>query len=418
MGGRSNAGLEVLMNGRAGLIFRRWFLRLATLLIWATPAFAQPNVGAPQDVVAMVYEGARVYAPVGGPGGALGLFILDSGADDVLIDAATRQRAGVRIVGEDRLHGAGRGEMTVGETGPVALTVGRTPLRLDLAHLGPLDRLLFPYGGRHVAGLIGAPFFREHVVTVDFARRRLEFRAPKAFAYRGDGIRLPLRFAGDAPVIDGAITLPDGARLKLRLLVDLGAEADLLIAEPFVAAHPALARLRPRIIEPLGAGVGGETRYAFFRLPRLEAGPLLAEDLIAGLSVGGALRGGDYDALLGARFLARYRVTFDYARREIIFEPCPAAAPERFDRSGAFLIADAADGARLTIHFIAPGSPAAEAGLAIGDEVETLADRPVGAGGLVEARRRLAGQEGDIVPIRATRGGRVIETVLHLRPLL
>jgi hypothetical protein len=416
MDGRSNAGLEVLMNGGAGTIFGRWFLRLAGLLIWAGPAFGQPE--APQDVVPIVYEAARVYAPVSGAGGLLGLFILDSGADDVLIDTDARRRAGVRIVGEDRLRGAGRGEMTVGETGPVTLELGRTPLRLELAHVGGLDRLLFPYSGRHVAGLIGAPLFREHVVTVDIARRQLELRDPKTFAYRGDGVRLPARFAEDAPIIDGAITLPDGSRLKLRLLVDLGAEADLLIAEPFVAAHPALARLWPQVVEPLGAGVGGETRYAFARLPRLEAGPLSTDDLIAGLSVGGALHGGYYDALLGARFLARYRVTFDYAHHEIIFEPNPDAAPESFDRSGAFLVAHARSGQPLTIHFVAPGSPAAEAGLAVGDGVETLAGRPVGEGGLDPARHRLAGQQGDTVPIRVSRDGRGIETILHLRPLL
>jgi hypothetical protein len=418
MSGRSNAGLEVLMNGRAGAIFGQWFLRVIALLVWAGPAFGEPEGQAPQDVAPIVYDGARVYAPVGGASGPLGLFILDSGADDILIDDGPSRRAGARIVGEDRLHGAGRGEMTVGETGPVTLDIGRTPLRLDMAHVGALDALLFPYSGRHVAGLIGAPFFREHVVTIDFARRRLELRDPKTFAYRGDGVRLPIRFANDAPIIDGAITLPDGSRLKLRLLVDLGAEADLLIAEPFVAAHPALTRLRPRVVEPLGAGVGGETRYTFTRLPRLEAGPLSADDLVAGLSVGGALHGGYYDALLGARFLARYRVTFDYTHREIIFEPNPDAAPESFDRSGAFLVADRKDGQRLTIHFVAPGSPAAEAGLAPGDQVETLAGRPVSDDGLTEARRRLSGQEGETVPIRLNRGGRVIETILHLRPLL
>ena len=123
----------------------------------------------------------------------------------------------------------------------------------------------------------------------------------------------------------------------MRLLIDLGAKADLLVAEPFVKAHQLLTRMGPTLTEPLGAGVGGETRYAFARLAGLQAGDgLAATDLIAGLSVNGTLRGGDYDALLGAGFLQRYRVIVDYPHQVMILEPRAPAPAERFDRSGVF----------------------------------------------------------------------------------
>ena len=47
--------------------------------------------------------------------------------------------------------------------------------------------------------------------------------------------------------------------------------------------------------------LGGETRFAFARLPRLDLGPIAARDLVVGVSVGGALKGRTHDALLGAR---------------------------------------------------------------------------------------------------------------------
>lgn len=399
-------------------VIGRRLLLLPALLVMAGAAGNLGDLGPAKDVVPVLVEGDRVYAPVSSARGPLGLFILDTGADDVLIDNSVRRQADARIEGEDVLHGAGRGSLSVGETGPVTLLLGRTALNLPTAHVGVIDALLTPYSGRHVAGLLGAPFFREHVVTVDFAQQRLELRDPKTFAYRGDGFRLPFHFINDAPIVEGAVVLADGTRAPLRLLVDLGAEANLLIAEPFVAAHPGLTRLSPSVIEPLGAGVGGETRFRFARLPRLEIGPLAARDLVTGLSVGGALRGGYYDALLGAGFLRRYRVTFDYSRREIILEPNGPVPSDDFDRSGAFVIQDLKDPHRFIIHAVAPGSPAAEAGLVPGDRLLSLAGRPAGDYSLSQVRAALVADDGQPVAITVQRGGRTIDAVLHLRALL
>jgi predicted metalloprotease with PDZ domain len=168
----------------------------------------------------------------------------------------------------------------------------------------------------------------------------------------------------------------------------------------------------------LGAGVGGETRFAFVRLPGLELGPLSAPDVIAGLSLSGSLNGDYYDALLGARLLQRFRVTFDYSRREIILEPDARAQPAPLDRSGAYVIQDLRDAHRFTIHSVAPGSPAAQAGLLPGDVVAALDGRPAAQFTLTEIRTALAAEGRPAVAMAVVRAGRTIETTIRLRALL
>lgn len=396
----------------------RGLIVLAALFASGSGAEAQPPAASVQAAIPFVYDEPRVYVSVSSAKGPLGLFVLDTGSGDSLIDSTVSGRAGVRVVGEDEVRGAGRGRLSVGKTDGVTLYVGPTPLRIDSADVAPLDAMLFPYSGRHIGGLIGAQFFHEHIVIVDFGQRRLELRDPRTFVYRGNGVRLPFRFVNDVPMVSGIVTLTDGTRLRLRLLVDLGAEADLLVTEPFVAAHPSLGKLSPSIVEPLDAGVGGETRYTFTRLPRLDVGPLSAASLIAGLSVNGTLRSSQYDGLLGARFLQRYRITFDYARREIILEPNPTPEPARFDRSGAFITQDPKDPHHFTIHWVAPGSPAAEAGLDAGDIVRTLAGRPAEAWTLNQIRAAMSAEDAAAVPITVERGGWSVEAVVRLRALL
>jgi hypothetical protein len=184
------------------------------------------------------------------------------------------------------------------------------------------------------------------------------------------------------------------------------------------AAHRELARLSPSVVEPLGAGIGGETRFAFARAPRLDIGPLTARDLVVGRSVDGSLSGRYYDALLGARFLQRYRVTFDYPHRQIIFEPNPAAEPETFDRSGAYVVQDLNDAHRFTVHAVAAGSPAEQAGVVRGDVLLIIAGLPAAGLTLNTIRANLSVGADQPVEAVVSRRGRKITTSLHLRDLI
>jgi len=399
-------------------------LALASILLGAAAVRgAEPSrvTAAPSVVAPFVYEEARLYMPVKAAESALGDFILDSGSSHVVIDTKERAAAGVTVASRSEARGAGTAALALGHASGVALEVAGAPLSVEATEVADIDRTLGPYTGHPIGGIIGAAFFRRYVVTIDFQNSVLELRDPASFAYRGPGVRLPMHLVDDVPVISGALVMPDGSILPSRLLVDLGAKANLLVAGPFVDAQHLLQRLTPSVVEPLGAGVGGKTRYAFTRLAgiKLGQGRLPApSNLIIGLSVGGTLRGGSYDAILGTQFLHRYRVTFDYSRRELILEPVRVRELDSFDRSGAFLIGALGDPHRIVAEDIAPGTPAAEAGLAEGDVLTAIDGAPTQNWTLVSARRRLASTTAPVVTLQVERSGRTLPLTLHLRALL
>jgi len=364
------------------------------------------------------FEDLRVYVP-GVIGTRSGEFVLDTGADDVMIDPATADAVGLHAAALHSEHGAGRGSLQMGDGGAASLSVGGVPLKVASADVAAINQVLRPYNGLDISGVIGAPFFQAHVVEIDFASRRLVLHDPATFAYQGPGVRLPFQFVDGDPVVQGELVLADGARLPLRLLIDLGAKADLLVAEPFIKEHQLMTRMGPTVTEPLGAGVGGETRYAFARLAGLTAGEeLAAKDLIAGLSVNGTLRGGDYDALLGAGFLQRYRVIVDYPHQAMILEPREPAPAERFDRSGVFLVARDPGLGRFVVRDVVAGSPADQAGVRSGDVIEAVDGRAARGLRIWDVRGALSAPGEAVVTLTLRRGGRRLSAPVRLKDLI
>lgn len=81
---------------------------------------------------------------------------------------------------------------------------------------------------------------------------------------------------------------------------------------------------------------------------------------------------------LGAGLLNRFRVLFDYGNDKLWLEPGPLpgfTAPLPRDRSG---LQFELDGVELVVVFVAPGSPAKEAGWVEGERVRALDGESVG----------------------------------------
>jgi hypothetical protein len=387
---------------------------LWAILILGSARAASTQASRP-TILPMIYEDGRVYVPVSAGKTALRPFILDTGWGGLLVDSFEVRRLGLDAHAGAPARGAGAGTLAAADLTDLRLDLGSLVLRLPKARSADLDGRLAPYGGRHIGGVVGGALFAGRVVVLDFPRRRVEVSA----AVPGDlarARRVPYEIVGGTPIVEGALVFPDGHQEPLRLMLDLGAKAPLLVSEPFAARTGLLKALGGGVVAPLGAGVGGETRYAFARMPsvRLGAeGPALS-GVLTGVSVGGALRGGAYDALVGAPFLAQYgRIAFDGVHNQLLLLGRPERDGSVFDASGLFLVAEE-DGLRVTE--VAPGSAAAEAGIGSGDELEAVDSVPTARLGLAAVRSRLsaAGARVDLTIRRGT-AERIVRLALRGR---
>ncbi len=302
-------------------------------------------------------------------------------------------------------------------------------LRIDSISLGPLsarvaplDSLLGPSSGRAIPGIIGSRFFREHVVELDPATSVMRVFAPETFVYHGSGVEVPLELVDDIPFAQGWIEAPNGRKYAARMLVDLGAKANLLVTEPFMHARGLDSVFGASVTSEFGAGMGGETHYQFVRASSIGLSGnarTRLESPIVGLSSGGTLKSSRYDALLGAEYLAHFRIIFDYARKRLILEPQGAGAgASAFDMSGLFIVAPDAGHRRLTVKSARPESPGARAGIRAGDVITSIDANEGTTLTLAAARRQLRAQDGRTVRVRVERGGQTIVASVTLRRML
>jgi hypothetical protein len=170
----------------------------------------------------------------------------------------------------------------------------------------------------------------------------------------------------------------------------------------------------------LGAGFGGETRFAFARAASLEVAgqrQLSVGEPVIGLSAAGTLKAGFLDGLLGLDFLSRFDLVFTHGRREMLWKPRGLPAIE-FDASGLTLIAEGAELRRYRVREVAPGSPAADAQLMQGDAIDSVDGRRASELSLSAIRDRLRFGAASEVTLGVTRGATTLEAGLILRRLV
>jgi len=157
-------------------------------------------------------------------------FLLDTGAQSILVDRAVLKAAGVSGEGALEVRGATR------SGGLRVATLPRLEIdgaALDDVVVSSLDLASSVGGGLHVDGILGYPFFASALVEMDFAKHVLRFGPPGSFTPQGTRVGLDV----DRELAEATFRAND---VSAPFIVDTGSSAEMLLYQPFMEQHPGI----------------------------------------------------------------------------------------------------------------------------------------------------------------------------------
>jgi len=157
-------------------------------------------------------------------------FLLDTGAQSILVDTSVLKAAGIAPQGALEVRGATRS----GGLGVAILpSLAIDGAALDNVVVSSLDLGRSVGGKLHFDGILGYPFFASALVEMDFSNHLLRFGPPGSFTPRGTAMALDVdRELAETSLRVNAVQAP--------FIIDTGNSSEMLLYRPFLDAHAGL----------------------------------------------------------------------------------------------------------------------------------------------------------------------------------
>ena len=375
--------------------------------ISALPNGVRDNAGVPISV-----EYGEVIVDVTIDGRGPFPMMLDTGG----VEAVTPETAaalGLEVEGSDTARGSAEGTIPVAFTRVKEMRLGDAELLDQSMLVVPLPRFLTDRGSRPpLAGFVGYELLTQFAVRLDYEGRTMTLTPAQDFHYRGTGVRVPLDFADRIPV---ASAVADG--IAGRFEIDTGSSSALVLQRQFVEQHGFGAR-HSDVLRMKAGGVDGVFETIATRLDRFGIAESEIERPTAEFPSNG--KSGlplTVDGSVGYQILRQFVMTFDYSRRELWFEHSPAFGTKTVQWKTGFQ-AIKADGSGFDVVTVMPNTPAAAAGVDVGDvitEVDGVPAESIGQAAFGDLMRR---PDGTLVHLNIVRDGTARPVALTLKELL
>lgn len=344
-------------------------------------------------------------------------FMLDTGSEANIIATDILGSVGAKGGTEGAVAGVGEGQSQALVLSNIGFQIGDLRLSPDTVFGMPLDAIS-GLEGRKVDGLMGYDFFRDHVVEIDYQRRLLRL-TDAAGANLGPHAFM-LTFINRLPMIDAVLTDERNVDVRCKLEVDTGATRPLLLSASFTRAHPDFQFSNSSIRVPLLGGAGSGSMQRITRVRKVTIGPYEIDQVVTGISESGtgltAWEG--VDGIIGGELLARFHLLVDYAHSRILFEAkSDLRRPFVYDMTGLILFAEGPGLNVYVVRFVLPNSPAAEAGLLVGDIISTVDGKTVSEL-RISTIAALLSKAGRTHRLEVERDGHKIKMKLTPRPLV
>jgi hypothetical protein len=339
-------------------------------------------------------------------------FILDTGGHDILTPQAAKA-LGLATAGAGVSGGAGEGTLTEQYTRVDRMQIGAATLRDQSFFVIPLQFDTVERGAKApLAGILGLELFERFAVELDYRAQTLALRS-LATSAAGHGIEVPITFTDDQPIFRARINGIDGDNG-----LDTGNSGSLVVQGRWAQANGLAGRMRKGLLTA-GFGAGGISKNWASRVD-LEVAGVAFPGTIARYAEDrkGAFSSRTEAGNVGNEIYENFRLTFDYRRGLVWFDPVPGAQPMRpvFPRAGLSVYKEAADA--FTVATVLPGSPAAKAGIVTGDRIIAVNDVAASELSYWDWRRCVRQPVGTVLRLRVAHHGVGRSAELALAELL
>ena len=244
----------------------------------------------------------------------VGWFILDSGADIMVIDPKVADDLKLKSVGKLPLVGIGgvvQEPFRIVDTfqmGPATIS-NIAFAELDLAQIGQ-------YLGVKMAGIVGYDYFRRTIVGVDLETASVEVYNPLQFQL-SSGSWTPMKFSSGNPVVEAKL---EGNRSGWFRL-DTGANGTVAFHSPFVVKEQLLKDRKTSASGNMGVGGVSEARTGLIEWFELAGHRFENPSATFSLAKQGAFTDTYLAGNIGQDFMKPFKVLFDFGGSRVALVP-------------------------------------------------------------------------------------------------
>lgn len=306
-------------------------------------------------------------------------FILDSGVSDIIItELGFGDSLELNYAREIKVTGLGKGEAidafySVENDVEIAgiISSGQN-IRVLMQDVFSLSKRM----GQKIHGLIGYSVFKNYIVEIRYAQRKIILYEQEAFSKPKNrkAFTLPLEINQTKPYITAETNINGDSTIKVKLFIDTGASHTLWLAED---CENYICVPKNAVSKYLGAGLNGDITGHMSVIKKFYLGNITFKTMITSFpdheSVQNLFQENNRNGSIGAEILRRFTIIFNYLDNEIIFIPNSSLKDELAVNRAGFEIEMPIPGIPVyTVAFIEDKSPSANAGLQQGDQILSI----------------------------------------------
>lgn len=308
--------------------FSRLVIRIIVLVIFAGCLFVVSYASAPdirfdsgKSALKIPFElyNNQIYLQIPVNGSKPLWLILDTAATTILSRSAM-QKLGLKVQEQGEFQSKGESiKFKYALTKNVSFKLPGATFKLQKVPVTDFESVEKCVG--HPAdGILGLEFFGSAVVEIDYKNRFLNIFEAESYKYNGKGESVLLEPLDNGYMTARAEIMPKNRTpLTGKFMIDTGFALALLLNSPFVERSKLLTEGQGEEMTICGFG---EEKSVKDKVAALRLGGFKFDELttLFAKSKSGTTSSDDHDGLLGGEILSRYKVIFDYSRRQMILE--------------------------------------------------------------------------------------------------